>query len=235
MDHQKLLTYVTPLFSSPKLEGHFRELTSLKPLPEEKPAPQNSVFTGGTISLLPSLHDTIISIAVPSVVPTRADAPVYELLKEVLGQGSRDIALGSHLDSSLGKAAVAHSFVNSVSAFNLSYSDAGLFGIHGEAEAGNASALYNLLRTEIQGLTSVKEADLVRAKTTHKSRTISSLLSNSNSLANFISQRTESPGKYFQRVDSVTLADIQRVGKTLASVKPNVVAAGDVRGVPASL
>jgi len=235
MDHAKLLSYVKPLFSSPKLEGQFSELLSLKPLPEEKPTPQNSVFTGGSISLLPSLHDTSISVALPSVAVNHADTPIYELLKAILGQGSKDIALGSGLDSTLGKVAAANSFVNSVSAFNFSYSDAGLFGIHGEAETGNAAALLKILLSEVQALASVKEADLVRAKNTLKSRTISSLFANTNSLANFFSQRTETPGQYIKSVDNVTITDIQRVVKTLASVKPNVVAAGDVRGVPATL
>jgi len=235
-EHSKLLSYVTPLFGNPKLEDAFPELLPQKPLSEEKATPQTSVFTGGLITRLPSSDHSVIALALPSVSVTNADFVVYSLLLEILGHGSSAACLGSGIDSRLSKVAATNSFVTSASAFNYSYSDAGLFGVHGEAHSGHAAALVKALHTELQSLASVTETDLTRAKQIFRTKSIRSWLGDTACLSKFIANYgTETPAQYLKRVDSVTLADAQRVGKALAATKPNLVAAGDVRGIPVSL
>jgi len=50
-----------------------------------------------------------------------------------------------------------------------------------------------------------------------------------------VKRKTETIAQYLAKVDAVSLADLHRVTKSFNSVKPNLVAAGDVRGVPATL
>lgn len=232
IEHTTLLAHVKPLFTDAKLEGRFFELAGLKPLPEETISQETS-FTGGSNIRLPSHSNTTVAVAFPGAGRNHADSAVFGVLKEALGCGQWGNSIGSGISSPLNKLVKeTHPFLQQASALNLSYADAGLFVLFSHAEVGNAGAVANALVQQALGaVSSLTEDDIVRAKNTLKFKQIKSGLSDGLAIAEHIATYGNTYASYFKKVDSVTLADVQRVAKTFSSVKPNVVSSGDVRGV----
>jgi len=103
---------------------------------------------------------------------------------------------------------------------------------------GQTSALVKTVLNGIQHASQqINEDDLQRAKNILKLRKLKSLLTGSGSCMadHMVKRGTETMAQYVAKVDAVSSNDISRVAKSLSAAKPNLVAVGDVRGVPATL
>jgi len=160
---------------------------------------------------------------------------VYALLQRALGTGStikRGSGMGSKLNQAVQGAAA-------VSALNLNYSDAGLFGFivaGSAAEAGKAvSAAAKVLRSM-----TVNDDQLARAKAQLKSDLLMAEESTGNLLEELSMQALLNKGvmvnvvDLLSAVDKITVNDVNAVASKVAKGKLSMAALGNLSHVPYS-
>jgi predicted Zn-dependent peptidase len=232
--HTNLVNKLTPLFTNPKLTGKFHEIKKLPPLSEVPPTPQNSQFTGGASVRLPAGGDSHILISFPGVPVTHKDQVVLSVLAHILGKGNKELTGpgDAHRTSRLYSFVNSHPWLQSSEAFNLSYSDAGLFGVYSVADAGNASEHFKTLSNTIQSaLSGITDSSVKSAKQILKMTFLRNITEDRFKLAEHIATIGSEPAQYLQSIDAVNLSDVQRVAKNLSSSQPIVTAVGDTVGI----
>jgi processing peptidase subunit alpha len=197
-----------------------------------------SKYTGGEASL-PNGGDTHIALAFEGAPSTNhKDGVVLSVLQRLLGGGSRyardgpGVGLQSRLSTKL---IAANENIKSTLAFNLSYSDSGLFGVYVNASA-NVPRVLETLVSEIKSLNSVDATELSRAKELLK---LDVLTGKRVDTLRFIGQQALAksstiltPQQQAAAIDSVTLDDLNRVAQKVFASHPTLVVVGDVSAVP---
>jgi predicted Zn-dependent peptidase len=233
--HGPLVSQLTPLFKNPQLKGKFHELSVLSPLKELPPLPQNTTFTGGNTIRIPQLGNSHLVISFPGLPGTHQDQVILSLLASILGKGNKDL-IGpgdSTRTSPLNSLVNSNAWLHCAAAYNIGYSDAGLFAVHSVASPGNGSNHFSAVhKTILSTLGSVTEGNLAQAKRTVKNQFLRGITGCRFKLTEHILQKGTEPAQYLQLIDAVNLNDVKRVAKNLSSSPPLVVAVGDVNGVP---
>eukprot|EP01125_Pyxidicula_operculata_P015103 TRINITY_DN50_c0_g1_i1.p1 TRINITY_DN50_c0_g1~~TRINITY_DN50_c0_g1_i1.p1 ORF type:complete len:481 (+),score=129.33 TRINITY_DN50_c0_g1_i1:24-1466(+) len=240
VNHGALVDQLTPLFTKPELQGEFRELRNNKPLQKEHPLTNNKyVGSNGTVRL-PGPYDTHVAIGFNGVSLADKDALALNVLQQIIGGGAANKAGPGDAGktSFLYKSVVEpNQWVSGASAFQYSYSDAGLFGVTASAVEGHAKDLVDTLKKNLNNLPSALSADHVQqGKVSLKGKFLRTLDSDRFALTQHLASgvlggSVQSVPQFLQAVDGVSLSDVQRVAKNVLSSKPTVVVAGDVRGV----
>lgn len=168
------------------------------------------------------------------------DAAVFEVLKQLLGHGkhSRHYSVGGGVTGGLNKNVREKSEgkVSEISAFNLNYSDSGLFGVFGVVNGGYVPTYVHSVAKELGKLRAVSSSDLEAAK----KRAASSYVFNDSrkGLSQFYGHQALASDKHVtveefaQTIGSVTEADVKRVASHVFASKPTLVAVGGVDAVP---
>jgi predicted Zn-dependent peptidase len=233
--HAALVQQLTPLFKNPQLTGKFFELSGLSPLPELPPLPQNTTFSGGNTIRIPGIGNSHLVLSFPGLPATHQDQVIHSLLASILGHGNKELTGpgDSNRTSPLSTLVNSNSWLHSAAAFNIGYSDAGLFLVHSVASPGHGSNHFSAVhKTILSTLGSVTDANLAQAKRNVKNRFLRNIAACRFKLVEHILQKGSEPEQYLQSIDAVNLNDVKRVAKSLSSSQPLVVAAGDVTGVP---
>ncbi len=207
-----------------------------------------SPYIGGE-TLLANSADTHVAIGFEGA--SFLDKDIYPLraLQHLLGGGKANTTkdgVGNGNAGPLYRNIVAKNpHVKETKAFNLNYSDSGLFGVYGVAErGGNGAQLVTALAQEIQQIANSKvdSKGLERAKNQFKSSVLFNT-DTSDSLVDFLGNSTllskqpqdlKTPTQFVEGINSVTAEDIQRVAKKILSKPPTLSAIGDVAGIPNS-
>ncbi|KAM8961136.1 cytochrome b-c1 complex subunit 2, mitochondrial [Pelodytes ibericus] len=198
-----------------------------------------SQYRGGELRVATGdslVHAALVAEGASSGSP---DANAFAVLQHVLGAGPY-IKRGSNTTSKVFQAVgKATNLPYDVSAFNVNYSDSGLFGIYTISQAAAADdvikAAINQVKAIAQG--TVTEADITRAKNQLKSHYLLSV-ENSSELLNEIGSQVLSSGGYsspnevVQQIDSVTSADVVNAAKKFASGKKSFTATGNLENTP---
>uniref|UniRef100_A0A8D2PBY0 Ubiquinol-cytochrome c reductase core protein 2 n=1 Tax=Zosterops lateralis melanops TaxID=1220523 RepID=A0A8D2PBY0_ZOSLA len=198
-----------------------------------------AVYKGGEIRK--QTGDNLVHAAVVAegaVVGSR-EADAFSVLQYVLGAGPL-VKRGSKLTSKLTQGvAKATSKPFDVSAFNVNYSDSGLFGIYTISQAADAGevikAALNQVKAVAQG--GVTDADVTVAKNQLKANYLMSV-ETSKGLLNeigseaLVSGTHTSPSAAAQKIDSVATADVVNAAKKFISGKKSMAAAGDLGNTP---
>jgi len=240
IEHKKLLDRLNPLFGNFALEGGFRELRDYEPLPSVTPTSQSNNYTGGSTIRLPTLSETHIVLAFPGLSHTHNDTPALTVLKKILGShasskhGPGDATRESRLYNGVEE---AENWVLSANAFQMSYQDTGLFGVHASAKSGHAAQLFQLVWNQVKSLDKVTEEELTRAKNVVKAKHLRYLDSDPFALHQNISDgvfsgKLISSQEFLNAIDRVSLQDIKRVVSNILQSKPILVGTGDVSGLP---
>jgi predicted Zn-dependent peptidase len=232
--HSSLVKQLTPLFTNPQLNGKFSELAAHSPLQELPPIPQNNTFSGGNTIRIPGGGNSHIVFSFPGLSSTHPDQVILSLLACILGKGNKILA-GDYdsKTSPLHTVVTSNPWLHSAEAFNIGYSDAGLFVVRSVASPGYGSAHFAAIhKTIVSTLGSVTETTLSQAKKTLKNRFLRNITACRFNLAQHILQKGSEPAEYLQSIDSVKLIDVTRVTKSLSTSQPLVVAVGDVTGIP---
>jgi len=235
LNHDKLVKHLTPLFSNPQLNGKYLELTGLSPLQDVPPIPQNNSFSGGNTVRIPAGGNSHIVISFPGLSGTHNDQVILSLLACIFGKGNKEL-IGpgdSHKTSPLSNVVNSNPWLHCAGAYNIGYSDAGLFLVHSVASPGYGSSHFSAIhKTIISTLGSISEANLTQAKKTLKNQFLRNITACRFTLTEHILQKGSEPPQYLQSIDAVNLNDVKRVAKSLSNIQPLVVAVGDVAGVP---
>uniref|UniRef100_A0AAZ3PB16 Ubiquinol-cytochrome c reductase core protein II n=1 Tax=Oncorhynchus tshawytscha TaxID=74940 RepID=A0AAZ3PB16_ONCTS len=162
----------------------------------------------------------------------------FSVLQHVLGVGPH-IKRGSNSTSKLiqGVAkATADPF--DASAFNVNYSDSGLFGVYTISQSAAAGDVIKAAIGQVKAVASgVSEADLTRAKTQLKAEYLMSLESSEGLLDAMGSQALtrgayHSPEVIAQMIDSVSATDVANAANKFVSGKKSMASSGNLVKTP---
>lgn len=206
----------------------------LKPRPETKAA-----YTGGDLRLDGKSAFAHVAIAFESVPWGQQDLAPITLLQTILGGGSAvSNTIGSGLTSRLSTQILKQSpYVESVSAFNTSYSDSGLFGVYSVSHPEKAGDVAKSVAKTLAGLTTVSKDELSKAKATLKGKLLRQADDDTELLQDLgqqllLSGRYGSPTEFAKIIDGVTEAQVSAAAKKLLSSKLTLAAYGDIHTVP---
>ncbi|NXU61930.1 QCR2 protein, partial [Horornis vulcanius] len=181
------------------------------------------------------------AIVAEGAVTGSREADAFSVLQHVLGAGPL-VRRGSSVTSKLTQGvAKATSKPFDVSAFNVNYSDSGLFGVYTISQAPNAGevikAALNQVKAVAQG--SVTDADVTVANNSLNNYNKQSVpsskkkrLLNEIGSESLVSGTHTSPSAAAQKIDSVTTADVVNAAKKFVSGKKSMAATGDLGNTP---
>ncbi|XP_005523001.1 cytochrome b-c1 complex subunit 2, mitochondrial [Parus major] len=198
-----------------------------------------AVYRGGEIRK--QTGDSLVHAAIVAegAVVGSPEANAFSVLQYVLGAGplvKRGSSVTSKLTQGIAKA-TGQPF--DASAFNVNYSDSGLFGIYTISKAPNAGevikAALNQVKAVAQG--GVTDADVTMAKNQLKANYLMSVetskgLLNEIGSESLVSGTHTSPSAAAQKIDSVATADVVNAAKKFISGKKSMAATGDLGSTP---
>eukprot|EP00747_Dinoflagellata_sp_TGD_P208624 gnl/TRDRNA2_/TRDRNA2_82091_c0_seq1.p1 gnl/TRDRNA2_/TRDRNA2_82091_c0~~gnl/TRDRNA2_/TRDRNA2_82091_c0_seq1.p1 ORF type:complete len:234 (+),score=50.29 gnl/TRDRNA2_/TRDRNA2_82091_c0_seq1:77-703(+) len=197
------------------------------------------MYTGGDLRIEGASPFCHLAIGFESVSWGASELAAVSLLQTVLGGGTGvATGIGAGSSSRLSTQVVKQSsYVESCSAFNMTYSDSGLFGVYGVVQPDKADAYVKSVSKVLAGLGSVSTEELAKAKAVLKGNllrqgdTSSVLLQDLGQQLN-LSGKYASPSDFAKMIDGVTDAQANAAAKKILSSKPTVVAYGDTHTVP---
>ncbi|MEH0831514.1 M16 family metallopeptidase [Anaplasma bovis] len=186
----------------------------------EGAAVTTSTYTGGEYLEERDLEQVNIMLGFPGVDYNDHRYYHMQVLDSILGNGLSS-RLFQEVREKLG-------LVYSISSFNISYSDGGIFSIHAATDSGKLPTLIKTVTTELKKLPhDVTEAELTRTK----SKLVSEVLMSRESTV----AKSEATGYHYthhgryiskeeiiQKINAVSLADVKSAAEFLLSSRSNM-------------
>lgn len=214
----------------------FAEYNAIPMKPREK---QPAQYTGGDLRQdgpSPFCH---VALALKSVPFVQEEIAPVTLLQTILGGASAAATgVGFGATSRLSTQVLQQSpYVESISAFNTSYSDSGLFGVYGVSKPEHAGKMVHSVAKSLTGLTSVSQDELAKAKSMLKGRLFRQVDNDAELLQDLGSQlllsgRYGSASDFAKIIDHVTAEEVTAAAKKMLAGRPTVAAFGDTHAVP---
>jgi processing peptidase subunit alpha len=201
------------------------------------PAPK-AVYTGGEFRFGGDADTDMVTLAVGLQGVSWSDADLIPacVLHSLMGGGGSFSAggPGKGMHSRLYRQVLnRYHWVQSATAFNMCYNDSGIFGIHGQCEASQASDLVSVFVDQLQGMAGTLEAeDVMRAKNATKSAVLMNLeqrIIASEDIGRQVmayGKRQPTP-QVCAEIDKVSAADLQRVAKKMLASPVSISAHGN--------
>jgi len=220
-----------------KAKQYFSNLTTQ---PHTKPT---SEYVGGDSGVWSHGNESHVAIGFSGSGWTDKDLPALTVLQYILGSGKSYVkdGPGIGLTSRFNRNIVEKSNgdIHQLSTFHFPYSDAGLFGVYGVSNSGNASQLVEKVTKEFSSLHNgaIDATELNRAKAHLKGDILFGAQSNS-SISEFVGihalakDKITSPSDFVKVVDSVTVEDVKNVAKRVFKSKPSISSLGNISSVP---
>ncbi|XP_072312368.1 cytochrome b-c1 complex subunit 2, mitochondrial [Eucyclogobius newberryi] len=196
-------------------------------------------YRGGE-SRLPSISGLVHSMVVSEgAAAGGSDALSFGVLQHLLGAGPH-VKRGSNISSKLCQGvAKATTDPFDVSAFNVSYSDSGLFGVYIISQSAAAG---NVIKAAVSQVNAVADGgvtaeDLTRAKAQLKAQFLMSL-ETSEGLLEAIGTQALAVGSYCSaeeistNIDNVSLTDVTNAAKAFVSGKKTMASSGNLVNTP---
>ncbi|KAM9715408.1 cytochrome b-c1 complex subunit 2, mitochondrial isoform 2-T2 [Menidia menidia] len=196
-------------------------------------------YRGGEIRLLNTntlVHSAVVSQSAPA---DSSEALAFSVLQHLLGAGphvKRGSGVSSKLIQGVAKA-TADPF--DVSAFNVSYSDSGLFGVYTICQTAAAGDVIRAALAEVKAVADggVTAADLTRAKAQVKSQFLMSLETSEGLLEAMGTQALasgsyHSPEAICKNIDNVSLTDVANAAKKFVTGKKTMASSGNLVNTP---
>uniref|UniRef100_A0A8C8RBP6 Cytochrome b-c1 complex subunit 2, mitochondrial n=1 Tax=Pelusios castaneus TaxID=367368 RepID=A0A8C8RBP6_9SAUR len=185
--------------------------------------------------------DSLVHAAVVAegAVTGSAEANAFSVLQHILGAGPL-IKRGSNISYKLSQCiAKATSQPFDAAAFNVNYSDSGLFGIYTISQASAAGEVIKAALSQVKAIAQgdITDEDVTRAKNHLKAaylmsiETLDGLLNEIGSEA-LASGINTSPTSVIQNIESIATADIVNAAKRFVDGKKSMAASGNLRNTP---
>ncbi|XP_054850582.1 cytochrome b-c1 complex subunit 2, mitochondrial [Eublepharis macularius] len=179
------------------------------------------------------------AVVVEGAATGSAEANAFSVLQHVLGAGPL-VKRGSSVTSKLIQGTVkATTQPFDVSAFNVNYSDSGLFGIYTIAQPSAAGDVIKAALSQVKAVAQggLTDEEVTRAKNQLKAALLMSAELSSNLLEEIGSQALASgsytpPGAVVEKIDAVATADIVNAAKKFVNGKKSMAASGDLANTP---
>jgi len=201
---------------------------------------EKTKYVGGERRVETGSPLTYVGVVTQGAAADSKDALAFSLLQTAMGHGPY-VKYGSNTATSPVNSAAAGATADPVSAscFNVSYSDAGLFGF---TVAGFSDSMDKVLKAVADKIKSVassglNDKDFQRAKTQLKANVLMHM-ENSDNLFEDLSIQTATLGNYtsvdatIQAIDNLSLNDVNAAAKKVLSTKPSMAAVGDLSKTP---
>jgi len=180
-----------------------------------------------------------VAIAFAAASHTEPKAYPLALMKAILGSYASADGLGKNVASSMCQEVADHELASSISAFNLSYSDAGLFGIIATAPDNKLDdLLWYVMPSMVRLAHGISDEELARAKLVLKSSILSSYDGDivfGETMAAQISTvgRVMSLAESLARVDALDMADVKSAASEVINDQDHALAAiGGIHKLP---
>jgi predicted Zn-dependent peptidase len=204
-----------------------------------------SSYVGGQTDLA-GKGETALVFAFKGASIGDQQAASFLVLKHLLGSSSpslNGVRPGDGASSYLGLLASqnqGNAWFKSVSSFNYSLSDSGLFGVYATARAGgNGDKLFSTIHSSLTTSlpNNINDQQVAAAKARAKAAILSAdsrhqLLHVVGQQASTSANKVHTPSQIAAAVDAVSTQQIKDLSKQVFSSAPAVVAAGDVSKVP---
>ena len=184
-----------------------------RPPADPLPAPEDVRFEGGAMAETRPLEQAQIVLLLPAPGARDPDYFALRLFAEILG-GGMSSRLFQHLREDRGLA-------YAIDAYADTYADAGVLGVYAGTAAKDAAETARLVAEEIKALaTKVEPAELARAKAQAKAHLFMGREAPMNRAEQAAGQvllfgRPFDPIELAEAIDSVTEADLKRIGERL--------------------
>ncbi|KAJ3406319.1 ubiquinol-cytochrome c reductase core subunit 1 [Chytriomyces hyalinus] len=197
------------------------------------PTPASAYFGGET--RISGSGPSLVAIGFKSEPFTNIHAHATSLVLRAVLDGTQRLKWGS-TSGATGLLAKAAAPGTDVTAFNASYTDAGLFGLYIKGNAPNVKSVAQRSIAAIHSVASINDADLSRAK---KAAIVDAEVSlNRDDLIADIGRQVLASsgfvtvGELAQEISKVSKEDVAQAAKTLLSSKSSVVTYGDLSKLP---
>jgi predicted Zn-dependent peptidase len=214
-----------------------RSFVDYNAIPLKKRATTKATYTGGA-SLVDG-DSAFCHMAIGLESPGWGTGlPAVSVLQTLLGSGSAvNKAPGSGLTSRLGQIVAQNGAIESLSAFNSTYSDSGLFGVYAVCEPSAAGAVATSVTKALSDLANASADDINKAKVGLKANLLRQIDDSATLMKDIgtqmvLSGKYATPAEFCAVVDGVTAAQVTAAAKTILSSKPTVVGFGDTHAVP---
>ncbi|KAG7505768.1 cytochrome b-c1 complex subunit 2, mitochondrial-like [Solea senegalensis] len=198
-----------------------------------------SVYRGGELRM--QNNDALVHALIASEggVTGSAEANAFTVLQRILGAGPH-VKRGSNITSQLSQGiAKATTQPFDATAFNVSYSDSGLFGLYTVAQADSTGEVIKAAIAQVCGVAegNVSKADITRAKNQVKAEYMMSIES-SETLMEEIGAQTlttaayQPPDGVLQTIDAITHDDVVKAAKKFMDGKKTMAASGHLINTP---
>ncbi|KAJ6659740.1 hypothetical protein lerEdw1_018455 [Lerista edwardsae] len=168
-----------------------------------------------------------------------AEANAFSVLQHVLGAGPL-IKRGSSVTSKLAQGVLkATALPFDAAAFNVNYSDSGLFGIYTVSQASAAGEVIKAALNQVKAIAQggISQEEVTTAKNQLKAAFLMSVESLEGLLDEIGSQALASgaytsPATVVEKIDAVATADVVNAAKKFSSGKKSMAASGDLAHTP---
>uniref|UniRef100_A0A3Q4GFZ1 Ubiquinol-cytochrome c reductase core protein 2a n=1 Tax=Neolamprologus brichardi TaxID=32507 RepID=A0A3Q4GFZ1_NEOBR len=198
-----------------------------------------SVYRGGELRVQNKDELVHALIASEGAVTGSAEANAFSVLQRILGAGPH-VKRGSSITSKLSQGiAKATTQPFDATAFNVSYSDSGLFGVYTIAQAASAGEVIKAAIAQVRGVAEggVSEADITRAKNQLKAEYLMSMESSEGLLEEIGAQALtagvyQAPDAVLKAIDAITQNDVVKAAKKFVDGKKTMSASGHLINTP---
>lgn len=216
-----------------------RSFADYNAIPMKKRDEAKALYTGGDLRIEGPSPFCHVAIGLESSAFGQKELAPVALLQTILGSGtasssSPGAGVTSRLSTTITKQSPS---VESVAAFNTSYSDSGIFGVYGVCAPEKAGEMCGAIMKSLTGLKSVSKDELTKAKSMLKASLLRATDDDCTLLKDMsqqllISGRYGSAADFAKIIDGVTEADVTAAASKLLGSKPTVAAFGDTHSVP---
>ncbi|XP_058508940.1 cytochrome b-c1 complex subunit 2, mitochondrial [Solea solea] len=198
-----------------------------------------SVYRGGELRM--QNNDALVHALIASEggVTGSVEANAFTVLQRILGAGPH-VKRGSNITSQLSQGiAKATTQPFDATAFNVSYSDSGLFGLYTVAQADSTGEVIKAAIAQVSGVAegNVSEADITRAKNQVKAEYVMSIESSETLMEEIGAQALttaayQPPDGVLQTIDAITHDDVVKAAKKFMDGKKTMAASGHLINTP---
>jgi len=216
-----------------------RSFVDYNAIPMKARTETKAAYTGGDLRQEGASPYCHLAIGLESTPWGQQELAPVTLLQTILGGGNASTAVAASGSTSRLNTGIIkqNPNVESIAAFNTSYSDSGVFGVYGVCHPDKAGDMTTAICNSLKGLTTVSKDELDRAKAVLKGKLFrqagdDSLTAQDLGSQLLMSGSYGSPADFAKAIDGVTESQVTAAAKKILSSRPTVAAFGDTHTVP---